>query len=88
MTEWCRIVEVQGNQVLFQNVYDSDDAQYKMQMTIQIEDWLGESFACAAILSLSNEKKPFRDKSFDRFAQADVAERIIMKEILPFIPQS
>ena len=83
--EWCRIVEVDGSQVLFQNIYDSDDDQYKMQMTIQVDDFLEDSGMSEATLSVGKDKDPFRGESFDKFATSEHARKIVKEQILPLL---
>lgn len=74
MNKWCAIAEVDGKQVLFTHVYNSDDEKYEIRITVDGDDFFpGHGLAQASIV-FGRSDKPFDPKAIVELSAPDKAK--------------
>ncbi len=90
MSKWCEIIEIDGKQVLFQNVFSFDKNEYNMNFIVHIPDFLNPDIIIPTalnnmvlVISFAGDK-PFPEEQFINFATEENARNIIQNKIKPY----
>lgn len=83
MPEWCRIVKVDGKQVLFTRTRNVEDRSYIAQMVVQEADFFPGGKPEELTFRIVKQRRPFNQNDFNRFATEENARKILRDNMLP-----
>ena len=73
---WCKLIEVDGKQVLFKRSLAPLNGIYTVAMTVQASDWLEGSTEGEVITTLKHSDKPFTVAEFDATTKQNIPELV------------
>lgn len=73
---WCKLVEIDGKQVIFKRSLIPSKGVYKVEMIVQASDWLEGSTEGEATATLYYSSKPFTVSEFDGITKQDVPKLV------------
>ncbi len=77
MNNWCKIIKVNGRQILFVNGHEDIDNIYSVRVFMNSMDFSGISNDDIFSLKLHKSNEPISKGFFEKIAVLEVAERVV-----------
>jgi len=86
MKKWCKIFEVDGNQVLVTNTLNSDNDKFEIRVAVQGDDFFKDSGLSEVAVVIGNSEKPFPDDFIEGLPDLRVTD-LVKQSLLPTVQQ-